>query len=79
MNGNNVIYFGSFRDEHLLKEIKKFMGNENMTQNFYRIQEYNLIMCGYFCIRFIDFMLKVKICWLVQIYNLFENMKRMLK
>ena len=60
MNGNNVIYFGSFRDEHLLKEIKKFMGNENMTQNFYRIQEYNLIMCGYFCIRFIDFILKVK-------------------
>ena len=60
MNGNNVIYFGRFRDEHLLKEIKKFMGNENMTQNFYRIQEYNLIMCGYFCIRFIDFILKVK-------------------
>ena len=26
--------------------------------NIYRIQAYNSIMCGYFCIGFIDFMLK---------------------
>ena len=28
--------------------------------NIYRIQAYNSIMCGYFCIGFIDFMLKGK-------------------
>ena len=28
--------------------------------NIYRIQAYHLIMCGYFCIGFIDFMLKGK-------------------
>ena len=27
------------------------------TTNNYRIRGYNLIMCGYFCIRFMDFML----------------------
>ena len=29
-----------------------------MTTNIYRIQAYDLIMCGYFCIGFIDFMVK---------------------
>ena len=28
--------------------------------NIYRIQAYDLVMCGYFCIGFIDFMLKGK-------------------
>ena len=31
----------------------------NIT-NIYRIQVYNLIMCGYFCSGFINFMLKGK-------------------
>ena len=34
-----------------LKEIKKFIGNKNIITNI-------SIMCGYFCIEFIDFMLK---------------------
>ena len=29
-------------------------------KNIYRIQAYDSIMCGYFCIEFIDFMLKDK-------------------
>ena len=28
--------------------------------NIYRIQAYDSVMCGYFCIGFIDFMLKGK-------------------
>ena len=28
--------------------------------NIYKLQEYNLIKCGYICIEFIDFMLKGK-------------------
>ena len=31
-----------------------------MKTNIYRIQAYDSITCGYFCIRFIDFMLKGK-------------------
>ena len=31
-----------------------------MTTNIYRIQVYDSIICGYFCIGFIDFMLKGK-------------------
>ena len=42
------------------KKLKKNIGNKNIITNIYRIQAYNSIMCGYFCIGFIDFMLKGK-------------------
>ena len=60
MNGNNIIYFVSFGVEHILKEIWKFIGSRIIITNIYRIQVYNSVICGYFCIRFIDFMLKGK-------------------
>ena len=53
------IYFYSFGVEHISKAIKKLIGNKNITTNIYRKQAYGL-MCGYFCIGFIDFMLKGK-------------------
>ena len=59
-NNNNVIYFDSFGVEHIPKEIKAFINNKNITTNIFRIQAYDSIMCGYFCIGFIDFMLAGK-------------------
>ena len=47
---------GSFRVERIPKEIKTFVGNKNIKTNIFRILEYDSIMCGYFCIEFIDFM-----------------------
>ena len=60
VNAKNLIYFDSFGVEHIPKEIRKFIGNKNITTQIYRIQAYDSIMCGYFCIGFIDFMLKGK-------------------
>ena len=60
MNYENVTYCDSFRVEHVPKGMKKFIGNKNLITNIYRIQAYNSIMCGYFCIGFIYFMLKGK-------------------
>ena len=57
MQNNNVTYFDSFGVEQIPKEIKKFIKNKNITANISRIQTYDSVMCGYFCIRFIDFML----------------------
>ena len=54
---NSVIYFDSFGLEHNPKEIKAFINNKNITTNIFRVQAYDLVMCGYFCIGFIDFML----------------------
>ena len=50
MNAKNVTYFDSFGVEHIPKEIRKFIRNKNIITNIYRIQAYDSIMCGYFCI-----------------------------
>ena len=53
VNGNyrrasyDVKYFDSCGVEHIPKEIKKFIGNKNIT-NIYRKQAYDSIMCRYF-------------------------------
>ena len=60
VNDNNVTYFDSFGVEHIPNEIEKVKGNKNIITNIYRIQRCDLIMCGYFCIGFIDFILKGK-------------------
>ena len=60
-NNKSVICFDSFGVEHIPKEIKAFIGPSlSITTNIFRIQAYDSIMCGYFCIGFIDFMLKGK-------------------
>ena len=50
----------SFGVEHVPKEIKKFMGHKNIKTNIFRMQADYSIMCGYFCIVFIDFTLTGK-------------------
>ena len=51
-----IIYFDSFGVQHVPKEIGIFIGHKNTKTNIFRIQSNNSIMCGYFCIGFIDFM-----------------------
>ena len=70
VNGNNLIYFDNFGVEHIPKEIKKIIGNKKIITSTYRIQAYDSIKCGYFCIGFIDFMLKDEI--LLHYKNLFS-------
>ena len=70
VQNNNVTYFNSFGVEHIPKEIKEFVKNKNIITNIFRIQAYDSIMCGYFCIGFIDFMLKGKT--LTEYTNLFS-------
>ena len=59
-NRNEIVYFDSFGVEHVPEEIKEFIGNKNIKANIFRIQANNSVMCGYFCIGFIDFMLAGK-------------------
>ena len=60
VNNETATYYDSFGIEHIPKEIKKFIRNRNIKSNIYRIQNYDSIMCGYFCIGFIDYMFKAK-------------------
>ena len=60
VQNNDVTYFDSFGVEYIPKEIKVFIGIENIKTNIFRIQAYDSIMCGYFCIGLFDFMLTGK-------------------
>ena len=57
---NEIVYFDSFGVEHIPEEIKEFIGNKNIKANIFRVQANDSVMCGYFCIGFIDFMLAGK-------------------
>ena len=59
-NKNETLYFDSFGVEHVPKEIREFVGNKNIKANIFWVQPNNSVMCGYFCIGFIDFMLAGK-------------------
>ena len=56
MKNNEVIYFESFGVEYIPKEIMDKIGNKNIRSNIFGIQDNNSIMCGYFCILFIEYM-----------------------
>ena len=70
VNGDNLTHFNSFDVEPIPNETK-FTGNKIITANIYRMQANTSIMCGYFCIGFINFMLKGK-SWLEYI-NFFQQ------
>ena len=78
VDNNDVTYFDSFGVKHIPKEIKTFINNKNIKTNIFRIQAYDSIMCGYFCIGFIDFMLAG--LTLTEFTNLFSpnNFKKMM-
>ena len=60
LNNKIATYFDSFRFEHIPKEIMNFISHKKIITNIYRIQAYDSIMCGYFCIGFINFMFNGK-------------------
>ena len=71
VKNNNVTYFDSSGVEHIPKEIKTFISRPSYIKtNIFRMQTYDSIMCGYFCIGFIDFMLAGKT--LTEFTNLFS-------
>ena len=55
-NRSEIVYFDSFGVEHVPEKIKEFVGIKNIIANIFRVQANNSIICGYFCIGFIDFM-----------------------
>ena len=52
----DAIHFNSFEVAHIPQEGNTYI----IIIHIYRIQAYDSIICGYFCVGFIDFMLKGK-------------------
>ena len=65
---NEAIYFDSFGIDRIPIEINKFINNdttkssslERIESNIFRIQAYDSVMSGYFCVEFINYILKGK-------------------
>ena len=55
-NKKTVTYFDSFGIEHISQEIRVFIADKDIIASIYRIQSYDSIVCGYFCIGFINYM-----------------------
>ena len=59
-NRSEIVYSSSFGVEHGSEEIKEFVGNKNIIANIFGAKANNLVIFGYVCIGFIDFMLAGK-------------------
>ena len=46
--------------EHVPEKIKELVGNKNIKASIFRVQSNDSVMCGYYFIGFIDFMLAGK-------------------
>ena len=55
-NNKTVTYFDSFGIEHISQEIRVFIADKDIIASIYRIQSYDSIVCGYFCIGFINYL-----------------------
>lgn len=71
--------FDSFVVEYIPTEIKNMIDNKNIVKIIDRIQANDSIMCKCFCIKFVDFMIKIKS--FLDDYNksLVMNVKKMMK
>ena len=71
---NDITYFDSFGVEDIPKEVIKFIVRslliKNIKANIFRIPGYDSVMCGFFCIGFINFTIKGKT--LTEYTNLFS-------
>ena len=71
---NDITYFDSVGVEDVPKEVIKFIVRslliKNIKANIFRIPAYDSVMCGFFCIGFINFTIKGKT--LTEYTNLFS-------
>ena len=76
VNNKTITYLDSLGVEYIPREIMKFIARKKIITNICRIQAYDSIMCGYFCIGFINFMFNGK--RLTDYTNLFSanNLKK---
>ena len=55
IDGNTAVYTDSFGIEYISQEILKKLKDKSITHNILRIQDDNSIMCGFYCIVFIEY------------------------
>ena len=54
---NLAVYFHSFGVQYIPQEVLNKINDKSITRNIFRMQENESIMCGFYCIAFIEYML----------------------
>ena len=67
---NTDVYFDSFGFEYIPLKVLNKIRDKSVTHNIFRIQDNESIMCGFYCIAFIEYMLAGKT--LLDYTNLFS-------
>ena len=53
---NIAVYFDSFGIENILQKALNKIKDKSITHNIFRMQDNESIMCGFYCIYFIEYM-----------------------
>ena len=65
-----AVYFDSFGIEYVPQEILDKIKDKSISHNIFRIQDDNSILCGFYCIAFMEYMIVGKT--LLDYMNLFS-------
>ena len=57
---NTAVFFDSFGIEYIPQEVLNKVRDKSITLNIFRIQDNESIMCGFYCIALIEYMLAGK-------------------
>ena len=60
VNKNLSVYFDSFGIEYITQEVLNKIKNKSITHNIFRMQDNESILCRFYCVAFIEYMLAGK-------------------
>ena len=72
---NTAIYFDSFGIEYIPQEVLNKIKDKSITHNIFRIQNNESVMCGFYCITFIEYVLQEKLFYITLIFFLQMTIK----
>ena len=59
---NTAAYFYSFGIEYIPQEVLNKIRDKSITHNIFRIEDNESVLCGFYCITFIEYILAGKLC-----------------
>ena len=62
IDSSAAVYFDSFGTEYITQEVLSKIKDKFITYNRFRMKDDDFIICGFYCIAFIEYMIAGKFC-----------------